>query len=85
MFFSRYTHATSKTSVRTPRYHLSREPEAVRALLGQCWRLDYLDCGRMRAHPCCQLVSKPAPPGPSDNELTRWLGGSLNYFDRSDE
>lgn len=78
-----YSHARQASGVRTPVYHLDGSVEAVSAVLGQCWRLLYLRCYEKREHPCCRLVSEPAPHSPADNLLTRWIGKVDSSFHAS--
>ncbi len=81
-----YTHTTSKTSVSVPRYSVAGGPDVLSTILGTCWRLHYVKCPPIRGnswrkeaesppHPCCLLVTNPAPKTPASNRLSRWLRG----------
>merc|ERR1712242_289580 len=45
----RYNHANTKTGVRIPRYFYKGGPDNTHTILGQCWRLYYINCKSLPA------------------------------------
>ena len=60
-----------------PRYYYNGGPDTTTTILGQCWRLYYLDCTAEREHPCCALAAekqvRETRGGLSASLLDKWL------------